>query len=140
MAWFEKFIQTTWQGHGELWLDEAGNDAIHYPCSLSFDGNHLHYCWQYKDEEKKGSFILEAEHLLWSDSWHQATQVKCQLDQDAWGLFSAFYAYSVPDNPDWGWRLFLSQRPSGELVLQMSNVTPWGEEGRAVRMVFQLVE
>jgi hypothetical protein len=30
----------------------------------------------------------------------------------------------------------LSERPSGELVLQMTNVAPWGEEQRAVRMVF----
>jgi hypothetical protein len=26
--------------------------------------------------------------------------------------------------------------PAGELVLQMTNITPWGEEARAVRMTF----
>lgn len=140
MVWFNKFSQTQWQGLGELWLDEAGNETITYPCSLNFDGKRLQYSWQYENEEKKGCFIIEQAHLVWADSWHQGEQVKCNLVKDSWALFSAFYAYNVPDNPDWGWRLLLSQRPSGELVLQMTDVTPWGEEGRAVRMIFQLIE
>ena len=37
---------------------------------------------------------------------------------------------------EWRWRIGLSVRePSGELVLQMTNVAPWGEETRAVRMI-----
>jgi hypothetical protein len=39
-----------------------------------------------------------------------------------------------PDR-DWGWRIGLSLRaPTGELVLRMTNIAPWGEEARAVRM------
>jgi hypothetical protein len=38
---------------------------------------------------------------------------------------------------DWGWRIGLYLRPTDELALQMTVITPWGEEGRAVRMVFQ---
>jgi len=35
----------------------------------------------------------------------------------------------------WGWRIALCHRaPTGELVLQMTNIAPWGEEARAVRM------
>lgn len=36
----------------------------------------------------------------------------------------------------WGWQSKLSERPDGTLVLQMTNFAPWGEEGRAARMVF----
>jgi len=39
------------------------------------------------------------------------------------------------EGPPWGWRVAVAHRPSGELVLQMTNIKPWGEDGRAVRMI-----
>jgi len=52
-------------------------------------------------------------------------------------VFSARHAYVVPDNPKWGWCSKLSERPDGLLILQMANLTFWGEEGQAVKMVFK---
>ena len=46
------------------------------------------------------------------------------------------HEYQVGDEPNWVWCSILSKRPDGALVLQMTNIAPWGEEGRAVRMVF----
>ena len=45
-------------------------------------------------------------------------------------------SYPAGEGPDWGWRLRVCLRTMGpeRLVLQMTNVTPWGEEARAVRM------
>lgn len=38
----------------------------------------------------------------------------------------------------WGWRIAMCFRNStGELVVQMTNIAPWGEECRAVRMIVQ---
>jgi hypothetical protein len=49
-------------------------------------------------------------------------------------LFQLQYEYG-PD-ADWRWRIALTLRaPTDELVLQMTNIAPWGEEARAVRMV-----
>ena len=46
-------------------------------------------------------------------------------------------AVPAGDGPPWGWRTKLSLRAMGGegLVLQMTNIAPWGESGRAVRMV-----
>lgn len=56
------------------------------------------------------------------------------------GTGPAGNTYSGGEGPPWGWRLIVSLRPSFEgapesLVLQMTPLTPWGEEARAVRMV-----
>ena len=49
-----------------------------------------------------------------------------------WALATVQYTYME----NWGWRINLCFRePTGELVLQMTNIAPWGEEARAVRMV-----
>ena len=49
---------------------------------------------------------------------------------------AAVLSAGAGEGPDWGWRTSVAQRPSGELVLQMTNIAPWGERARAVRMVF----
>ena len=54
-------------------------------------------------------------------------------------LFDLLGSYG-DGGPRWGWRMMLSLRPPFEgapesLVLQMTNIAPWGEEARAVRMV-----
>jgi hypothetical protein len=59
--------------------------------------------------------------------------MKCRRLSEARGLFQIQGEYG-PD-ADWGWRTALSLRtPTDELVLQMTNIAPWGEEARAVRM------
>lgn len=65
------------------------------------------------------------------------TEVHCRPEADGTALVNVRFAYPAPEGPDWGWRIAVCERPSGELVLQMTNVTPWGEEARAVRMVFR---
>lgn len=125
-----------WAGKGELWLDPEGNNAVKYDCQLHIDGDAINYTWSYENESQKGQFKFNEAGAVWFDSWHHADSVQCNNVADVWGIFTLFYAYEVPDNPNWGWRSTLSQRPDGALVLQMTNIAPWGEEGRAVRMVF----
>ena len=67
------------------------------------------------------------------DTWHQPEPMACRVLDDARGAFQVLGCYG-PDS-DWGWRIALFVRaPTGELVLQMTNIAPWGEETRAVRM------
>jgi hypothetical protein len=135
--WLTKFASTRWKGKGELWLDPEGNSATDYECHLNFLDDGIRYTWMYENEEKTGNFRFNDAGAVWKDSWHQPSPVQCTSDSEAWGLFTVSYEYEVPENPNWGWRSKLSQRPDGTLVLQMTNIAPWGEEGRAVRMVFQ---
>ncbi|WP_141737062.1 hypothetical protein [Marinobacter sp. X15-166B] len=132
-----KLTGTRWTGTGELWLDPAGNTAAYYACELTIENDAIHYSWWYDKAPQNGSFTFFDENgAIWVDSWHQQNPVRCVNNPEAWGIFTVSHAYEVPDSPDWGWRSRLSQRPDGSLVLQMTNITPWGEEGRAVRMVF----
>jgi hypothetical protein len=134
--WLGKMAGTKWKGKGELWLDPEGNSAELYDSELNIENDAINYSWLYENETKNGRFTFDEAGAIWVDSWHQQNPAKCSYVPGAWGIFTVSNEYQVPDNPSWGWRSKLSERPDGSLVLQMTNITPWGEEGRAVRMVF----
>ncbi len=131
-----KFIGTRRKGKGELWLDPYGNEALLYDCEISIDKDALHYSWHYEDEVRRGSFTFDDAGVTWVDTWHQQSPVQCTDVPGAWGIFTVSHEYETPAMPNWGWRSKLPERPDGALVLQMTNIAPWGEEGRAVRMTF----
>lgn len=134
--WLNKLAGTKWLGSGELWIDPKGNDAVLYDCKLNIEANAIYYSWFYENETKQGSFTFNDNGAVWVDSWHQPKSVQCVNATESWSIFNISHTYEVPDNPNWGWQSKLSERPDGSLVLQMTNITPWGEDGRAVRMVF----
>ncbi len=134
--WLTNFQATEWAGTGELWLDPEGNEGDRYDCSLVVESDVLYYTWSYEDQAQKGSFTFAEGEATWMDTWHQPKPTKCVDVPNAWGLFTVEYSYDMPSSPSWGWRSKLSKRPNGDLVLQMTNIAPWGEEGRAVRMIF----
>ena len=136
-SWLNENLGSKWKGNAELWMDPEGNDAKLCECSLVIDSGGLSYTWAYEAEIKTGAMIFKEEDATWLDSWHQPEHVKCNYVSGSLGLVTLEYSYSAPPGPDWGWRIKLSQRPDDSLVLQMTNITPWGEEGRAVRMIFQ---
>ena len=101
---------------------------------MAIDGDVLRYTWSHEGEPHEGSVTLRDAGAHFTDSWHQKEPLPCKRLGEAPGLFQVLGRYG-PD-ADWGWRIGLSLRaPTGELVLQMTNIAPWGEEARAVRMV-----
>ncbi len=135
-----KLAGTRWAGTGELWLDKLGNEAHKCECSLTVDAaavGSFGYTWSHEGKAQTGSVVLRDGGAVWTDTFHQPTPVKCSLLTDSWALLAAHYTFSVGGGPDWGWRFALAQRPTGELVLQMTVIKPGGEENRAVRMVFK---
>ena len=134
--WLTKLAGTKWSGSGELWLDPEGNNADQHSCELNIEAGALYYSWSYENEIQKGNFAFNESGAIWIDSWHQQKSVQCLNVPEVWGIFTVSHTYDVPDSPGWGWQSKLSERPDGSIVLQMTNITPWGEDGRAVRMVF----
>jgi hypothetical protein len=130
-----KLANSSWAGTGELWLDPLGNQAQQYECTLAVDDAGVRYSWHHDGKQHEGRIALAADAPVWSDSWHQPTPMPCSQRPAAWGLLALQYDYAAGEGPPWRWRILLTQRPSGELVLQMTNIAPWGEEARAVRMV-----
>jgi hypothetical protein len=130
---------TRWKGAAELWLDPAGNEVIRSDCTIFIDGDAVHYTWSHEGSAHKGSITLFGDGADFMDSWHQPEPMRCRRLSGAWGLFQVEGEYGA--DSDWRWRTALTFRaPTGELVLQMTNVAPWGEEGRAVRMVCARIE
>lgn len=127
---------TQWAGSSELWLDPLGDNVARSECTLAVVGDAVRYTWVYEGEPHQGSITLRENGADFTDTWHQPERMSCRTVADAWGLFQVQGQYG-PDS-DWRWRIALTFRePTGELVLQMTNVAPWGEEARAVRMTCQ---
>lgn len=125
---------TRWVGTAELWLDPLGDDVTRSDCTISVEDNVVSYTWSHEGTPHTGRITIGEDDADFIDSWHQPQAMKCQRLSDAWGLFQIQGEYGP--EPGWRWRTALSLRtPTQELVLQMTNIAPWGEEARAVRMI-----
>ena len=132
----EALANTTWTGKAELWLDPLGNEAEVCECTMAVTADELSYRWSYQGTPHTGRVALRAGGAAFTDSWHSPTPLECTSAPAPWALVDVFGTYPAGEGPPWGWRITVSHRPeSDELVLQMTNVKPCGEEGRAVRMV-----
>lgn len=125
---------TRWTGGSELWLDPLGDQAARSDCALEVDADVIRYRWSHEGKAHTGRIALRAGGADFTDSFHSPSPMPCAAAPAPWALLDVLGRYSA-GGEDWGWRITISQRPDGELVLQMTNVAPWGEEGRAVRMV-----
>lgn len=128
---------THWKGHGELWLDPTGDQAIRYPCTASLQGTSLQYEWSNEGQAHQGTILWSATGGTFQDTFHQASTTPCKAVTPTKAEVDLRYDYPAGEGPAWGWRIILAVRPSDELVLQMINIAPWGEQSRAVRMLFE---
>ena len=125
-----------WTGRYELWLDETQNTAETGDCSIAVGAEAIEYRWQRADKEHVGTLALRAGGADFTDTFHSQSAMACTQVADSWALVDVLGTYSYGGSPPWGWRITVSRRPeSDELVVQMTNICPWGEDGRAVRMI-----
>ncbi len=133
MDQLEEIQGTKWTGTAELWLDPLGDEVTRSDCTMAVEEGAVQYTWSHEGQEHRGSLKLGTAGPVFCDSWHQPEAMSCRLLSDAWGLIQVQGEYG-PD-ADWGWRIGLFLRaPTDQLVLQMTNIAPWGEEARAVRV------
>ena len=136
MASLAELEGTRWTGSAELWLDPLGDEVSRSDCTMTIEGGGLRYTWSHDGASHAGSVTLHDDGADYTDSWHQPEPMPCRRLPDAPGLFQVVGSYG-PEGA-WGWRIALLLRePTGQLVLQMTNIAPWGEEARAVRMTCQ---
>ena len=124
-----------WTGQNELWLDPEGNQALSSEGTIEVQSSAVLYTWSYEGQTKQGRIDFGPDGVSWSDTWHQPKSMACRPFEVPGALLAVQGSYAAPPGPDWGWRIGMAQRPSGERVLQMTNVASRGEEGRAVRLV-----
>ena len=122
-------------GTNLLWLDADAPPDPSDATAVVADGE-LTYTWSFRGNEKRGVLSFGEGRAHWVDSFHQTAGTDLVAVPPFGALFAAACAYPAGDgSPDWSWRIVLSQRPTGELVLQMTNLPPWGEQDRAVELV-----
>jgi len=127
-------------GSGELWMDPLGNNSSTYECGIHIGEHDIEYSWQHEGANQNGVISFRADDIAWVDSWHQKESVVCEEHPAHGAIFVVGYEYGNPELPRWRWRIGLCRRPDNNLVIQMTNIAPWGEEARAVRMIFTAKE
>lgn len=74
----------------------------------------------------------------WSDTWHQSTRVMaCTGSLDTAGTITVLGSFSVPNSPDWHWRIAITPATERELKIVMHNISPDGKEDLAVRAEYR---
>lgn len=135
---FAAIAGSRWQGTAELWLDGLGNDADVSACTFEVAADTVRYTWSYQGTVHTGTIGLGGEGGTFTDTFHSPAPMACRA-VPSWAPVDLFGTYAAGDGPPWGWRITVCRRPAMEgapeaLVLQMTNVAPWGEDSRAVRM------
>lgn len=133
----------TWTGVNHLFMDPTGppDDS---PCPSTFRltlGGKVavhEYEWSHSGEAQEGMAMLSggADHfqLAWSDTFHTSGSIMFLEGEPGQKEIDVRGTYDVPDSKQpWGWRIQYARRESG-LVVKMWNITPDGEEQRAVEI------
>jgi hypothetical protein len=138
----------TWKGANRLyvpWLPEKIRESESVATVRSkMNGQFLsiEYSWSFDNDLQEGLLILgcdpksDAVQAVWTDSWHSKNVLMvCNGKVANDGSISVFGQYSVPDNPQWGWRTDIIPGEENFRYV-MYNVTPEGGEELAVETDF----
>ena len=138
-----------WAGYNRLhadWMDNPIQDSVSMAnVELRVNGQFLtvEYDWEFEGKRQEGVMIIgcdtnsNAVQMIWTDSWHMSHKfMVCDGEIADDGKINVKGHYSVPDNPDWGWR---TEIVPGENAFRfvMFNVTPEGEETVAVEADYE---
>ncbi len=121
-------------GRHQLWL-EPGQDAETGDVTATLVDDVLTWRWTRGEKIHQGALHLDGSR--WHDTFHQPVPAALE-PQPAFGArFAGGYRYG-PDDQPWAWMIRVCDRPTGALVVQMTNITPWGETAPAVEFVLDV--
>lgn len=134
-----------WSGTNHLhlsWMAESPFDS-ESNASINFSAKgiflKIEYDWFYESKLQEGLILFGKEKdsdvikSFWIDSWHLSD--KFMVSEGAVkgnGSVSVKGFYTVPNQPDWGWRTIIKSNETDSFKLIMYNVSPEGEETLAV--------
>jgi hypothetical protein len=135
-----------WAGTSRLWLpgEPTRESETTASVALTAQGKFvtIAYTWAFEGQPQDGLLLLgretESVHVAFVDSWHMGdVMMICRGRVHESGAVDVLGSYSVPDSPDWGWRIVIEP---GDNILRilMYNVPPegMGEEELGVEAVY----
>ncbi len=144
---FLQQLEGAWQGSTKTWFepgklaDESPITAVIRPV-LNGRFVSLEYSGTLMEKPMTGMFLfgynLQRSKFegSWVDSCHMGTGIMfCEGERMQRGFWLLGH-YDAPEGPPWGWRTEVERIDSGRLVVTMYNITPDGEEAKAVEMTF----
>ncbi|RPI87055.1 MAG: DUF1579 domain-containing protein [Chloroflexi bacterium] len=137
-------ITGSWAGVTRLWLTPDENvqeSETHAVIGLVAQGKfiNLQYTWAYEGQPQEGLLIVGRQQkesdisVFWIDSFHMddAYMILKGTSTENGGI-SVLGSYSVAESPEWGWRIIVDPQENGKFLLKMFNISPEGQEYRAV--------
>ncbi len=134
-----------WTGTTKTWF-EPGKLADESPISAAIrpvlGGRFvlLEYEGKLGDDRMLGNFLFGYNvqrgkfQGSWVDTFHMGTGIMfCEGERRERGFWLLGH-YDAPEGPPWGWRTEVELVDSARLVITMYNISPEGEEAKAVEM------
>ena len=135
-----------WTGDNALHLSWMNPSEFHSPSELTIGRAvrdkflTFNYSWNHENTPHEGLLLIgydvekDAVNGSWVDSWHSSTEPLSLLGTiDEYGTIDLRGTYTVPNHPDWGWRIVISTPEKDALQILMYNVSPETAEDLAVR-------
>jgi hypothetical protein len=133
-----------WTGVNRLWMspdDPPRESPTRAVVAAAADGAcaTLEYTWAEGDRPHAGLMVLRhadepgAQDVAWIDTFHTGGRfMMLDGETDARHRYAAMGRYSVPQSPEWGWRVVLEVEGPDRFALLMYNVAPDGQVYPAV--------
>ena len=138
-----------WTGINRLWLNPS-TPVMESPtlADLTLIAQEkflmLKYNWEADNSIQDGVIICgEADEtnttkMVWMDPWHNGDSMMIlsgRIQPD--GSINALGSDSVPEGPDWGWRIIIQFKTVDSFRLAMYNILPDGLEVLAVEVEYE---
>lgn len=143
-------LEGKWKGTTKVWFEPnvlSDESATEGEIEQILNGMFIQHIYKGSIEGKplQGMMIIGYSlqfgryHCAWIDSFHNGTNTMYSEQDGTSGL--SFTGKYGSDNPSeqWGWRTEISHPSEDELIITMFNITPEGEEAKAVETVYKRV-
>ena len=141
-----------WEGTYRLWFERdmlAAESAQRGTLRAVLDGRFLlhEYSWEFDGRNHSG-LALYGYHIdekrwecAWADSFHSGSsimfsQTSGEADPAHFAVLGSYGDSQTPPGPRWGWRTEIKQPDDDRLLITMINISPEGEEVRAVEVEY----